>query len=115
MADKITRMGGGFIISNHTEYLNDGTQVDVECVDINLSGTLYDTSKLSLNNIDTLGGIPGQILMINEYGVLAWTDYPSQPDKELREKYPSLQISWDRVMEAMGEYEMVKKLVKDYD
>jgi len=113
MTDNIKRFGDGFISCKSTEYLNNGLAVEVETVDIDLSNTLC-ISKLSIDNIDTSMAIDGQVLAYNN-GKIEWTDVKSIPDRELREQYPSLQISWDRVMEAMNEYELVKKLVQDYD
>ncbi len=112
MTDTLRRWGEGLLADKHTEYLN-GSPVEVETIGVELS--MIATTKIGINSIDSSTALPGQVLTKNENGDVVWADPSVIPDKELREEYPSLQVSWDRVMEALQEYEMVKKLVQDYD
>lgn len=110
-----TIFGDGFNVTTFTEYLNNGAIIDMNTISVDLSYPMQPHFKLATNNIDTSNVKPGQILMIDDTGSAKWEDISVIPDKELRDEYPSLQISWDRVMEAIQEYELVKKLVQDYD
>lgn len=69
--------------------------------------------RIDPNSIAKNSPEKGQILMHDGTDVV-WCD-PLNPDIELREKYPELEVSWKRVLEAISEYELVKKLVDDYD
>ena len=56
----------------------------------------------------------GRILIYVGTADVIWSD-PVYSDNELREKYSELEVSWQRVLEAISEYELIKKLVDDYD
>jgi len=118
MNSRIQTFGEGLKGVTHTTYI-DGKPVDIDEISVDLSTTAgYISSKVSLNNIDTMSATAGQILRINESGCLEYAD-PSIAlligDEELRKEYPSLQIAHDKVVETVEEYELVKKLVQDYD
>lgn len=111
MTNKLIKTGEGLFSTINQEYI-DGEFVDVETIHVDLSAHM--STKILTRNLDTCYGVPGQVLMINEYGVVEWKSLPDM-DKELRERYSELEVSWQRVMEAFAEYELVKKLVDDYD
>ena len=114
MTIKIQKFGIGLKTETQQEYVS-GEWIDVDTINVDLSSLQYTPAKLSTSAIETYPGLPGQILMINDSGVAEWTDSAILNDKILREEYPSLQIAWNNVMEVLNEYEMVKKLVQDYD
>lgn len=116
MGNRMQKFGDGIRIDTQQEYIgNEWVDVDTINVDLNVDG--YAVGKLPITNIDTNMCIPGQILVAGNCGSLEWKN-PSEvfemEDRELREQYPSLEIAWKNVLEAIHEYEMVKKLVKDY-
>lgn len=59
---------------------------------------------------------PGDVLMINEQGHAIWTN-PTERfnDETLRDSYPALEDAWQKVLAALYEYELAKKLVQDHD
>ena len=83
----------------------------VQVMQLNLD--IY-SSSIEPKMMDTHMGLPGQVLGIDETGNACWQD-PFSSDKELREKYPVLEESWGTLLEALKEYELVKKLVQDHD
>ena len=120
MNSKIQKMGKGFQIETRQHYL-DSEWVDVETVDVDLRTMDYGhipIDKISTDNANHSPAEPGSILRVGEYGSLEWAS-PSQifadMDKELREKYSGLEIAWEKVLEAVHDYELVKKLVKDHE
>ena len=115
MKSRIQTFGPGLKTETHSTFL-DGEQVDVDEISVDLSvSSGYMRSKISLDNIDTSAALPGQILRFSDNYTMEWVDPATLSiDKELREEYPSLQIAWETMMEAMAEYDLVKKLVKDY-
>lgn len=119
MKSRIQTFGEGLKINTHTTFL-DGEQVDVDEISVDLSNTAgYMSSKIALNNLDAGMALPGQILrMSGDTYQLEWAD-PIEAlfsgDTELRKEYPGLQQAHDKVVESLEEYEMVKKLVQDYD
>jgi len=89
----------------------DGASITTFCAD-----TTIINAKLNIGSIDTSNAISGQVLTVNHDGDAVWAEPEfGSADKKLREKYPGLKTSWENVMEAIEEYEMVKKLVIDHD
>ena len=66
------------------------------------------------DQLNTLEARPGEVLMFSDNGRLEWKQ-PFDSDKELRNEYPALEEAWGILMEALSEYELVKKLVKDHE
>jgi len=89
----------------------------------NVAGQSVHVSEIGLDTfascidpqmIAAYSGNPGQVLGIDEAGNACWRN-PFDSDKELREKYPALEESWGVLMEALTEYQLVKKLVQDHN
>ena len=114
MSNKLQKFGEGLRVDSRSTYV-DGDMVDIDDVKVDLSNALCMSTKISLDVFDTDEAKPGDILMISGAGQPEWIDPLLLNDKILRDEYPSLQIAWDTVMEALHEYELVKKLVQDYD
>lgn len=104
---KIFREGPGIQFIKNREYW-DGEELDV--VEIGISTI---NAKINPWDIESTG-LSGDVLMINENNVVEWKK-PFDDDSKLREKYPALNDAWRTLMEALNEYEMAKKLVKDYE
>lgn len=115
MKSRVQTFGEGLKTTTRVAYLG-GKAVDIDEISVDLSPTAgLISSKISLDNIDTSDAQPGQVLMYTENYRMEWVNPSTIMDKEMREEYPSLQIAWETMMEAMAEYDLVKKLVKDYD
>ena len=116
MTAKIQKFGSGLRVDTESEYLA-GEWIDVDTVNVDFSNDTYSLGRISASNIESCTALPGQVLRANENGQTEWVD-PSElfmeNDKELREKYPSLEIAWENVLKAIHEYELVKKMVKDH-
>ena len=83
-------------------------------------GAEIRATRVSVDQIDPTRHIQtydapgkGYVLMTNDYGGLEWTK-PFDSDKELRDNYPALEEAWGTLMEALEEYQVVKKLVMDH-
>lgn len=119
MNNKIQKMGKGFITDTQQHYV-DGEWVDIETVNIDLNQIDYGKmpiDKISACNSDGSYPEEGSILRVNDFGAIEWAKPENifrSKDEELRSKYPGLEIAWKQVLEAIHEYEMVKKLVEDY-
>ena len=100
--------GPGLISTETTGYVN-GHPIKLVELRLDTYAEVIDPQM-----IGAYSGSPGQVLGINEMGKACWQD-PFNSDKELREKYPTLEDSWGTLMEALKEYELVKKLVQDHD
>ena len=112
----IISVGAGLKITNQQEWLNgqyfDSTKLEVDETVVRVD--TYNTGIIAPALIDTQDGKKGDVLIYDENGYAKW-GRPFEGDKELREEYPSLQEAWGVLMEALEEYEMVKKLVQDHD
>ena len=115
MTSRFQKFGDGIRVDTQSEYIgNDWVDIDTVNVDLSFG---YSLGKLPPTNIDTSTAMPGQVLAIGLGGTPEWknpSDIFAEEDRELREQYPSLEIAWKGVLEALHEYELVKKLVKDY-
>lgn len=100
--------GAGISISQRSESVS-GQIMQVSEIGLDTFATCIDPQMIAAYN-----GKPGQVLGIDEYGIACWKN-PFDSDKELREEYPALQESWGILMEALEEYQLVKKLVQDHD
>jgi hypothetical protein len=114
MKNKIQRYGVGIRVDEYDVTTDNGEETHTI---INLDPASIMDNSISASKIDLYSVPPNSIMMSDHQGNMIWKTqealFTSQ-DTELREKYPSLEISWKRVLEALHEYEMVKKLVKDY-
>lgn len=102
------KAGYGLISSETVSYYSGG-QIQILEIGLDTYSTVIDPKMIAAHS-----GLPGQVLGIDETGKACWQD-PFNSDKKLREQYPSLEESWDILMEALEEYQMVKKLVQDHD
>jgi len=100
--------GNGISITNRREFAA-GQPMQISEIGLDTFATVIDPQMIAAYN-----GKPGQVLGINEGGTACWKD-PFDSDKELRQQYPALEQSWGVLMEALSEYELVKKLVQDHD
>ena len=98
--------GRGITITNQSTWVNSH---QIEASEVSIS-----RGQIELDLISTIAADPGDVLTYNEFGYLEWTK-PFDSDAELRKEYPALEESWGTLMEALSEYELVKKLVKDHD
>lgn len=115
MTSRIQKFGDGLKVQEGYDTFC-GETVNVDTISVDLSS--YTSAKVAIDNIDSYEAKPGQILRVGQYGCLEYAD-PTIAlligDEELRNEYPSLQIAHDKVLESLEEYELVKKLVQDYD
>ncbi len=70
--------------------------------------------QIDLDQINHVNAQPGQVLMYDHDGNVKWKK-PFDDDSELCQKYPALEEAWGLLMEALEEYQMVKKLVQDHN
>lgn len=89
-----------------------------EVCELSLDG-IQDVSQYSMpfmSGMEQNIGNPGDFLTIGEDGQASWINpIEAITDKELRKEYPALEQAWGILMEALSEYQMVKKLVQDHD
>ena len=85
-----------------------------------VNGQYVNITELSVGEINptvhlTTYDAPGAgyVLMTDDFGGLNWAK-PFESDSELRAKYPALEEAWGILMEALNEYQMVKKLVMEH-
>lgn len=100
--------GPGLISQKSISYLN-GNQIEMVELRLDTCSMVIDPQMIAVAS-----GKPGQVLGIDNTGNVSWID-PFDNDKELREKYPSLEESWNILLAALEEYHLVKKLVEDHD
>lgn len=96
--------GRGLVSSEHIAWVNGqeikATEISMDTIDPYM--------------IDASIANPGDVLMRDEYGGLSWRK-PFDSDEQLRKEYPALEEAWGVLMQALEEYQMVKKLVMDHD
>ncbi len=98
--------GRGITITNQSTWV---INHQIEASEISIT-----TGQIGLDMIDSTMAQKGDILMYSEYGYLEWAK-PFDSDAELRREYPALEEAWGTLMEALSEYELVKKLVQDHE
>lgn len=109
----IFRSGQGIDFDEKTEWHN-GDEVSV--TEVSISRSMFGDGIQPWNLASTYCE-PGRVLTIDEFGNLEWkTPFnPFEGDLELQEKYPAVKDAWHTLLAAVNEYEVAKKLAKDYD
>ncbi len=102
------KAGYGLLGTETFSYYSGGS-IQILEIGLDINSTIIDPKMIAAHM-----GLPGQVLGIDDWGKACWQD-PFNSDKELREKYPPLEESWGTLLEALKEYELVKKLVQDHD
>lgn len=112
----IVKVGSGLTM-NQTKTWVEGEEITVS--EISLAGVPSDSQYTLAYSPSSIGyniGQPGDILTIDKSGNASWSN-PMEivSDRELRKEYPPLEDAWQLLMEALSEYQLVKKLVQDHD
>jgi hypothetical protein len=103
--------GFGLTAHKNSTYIG-GQEVTVTSLNVD---TISMKSMLNIDVLDSCGASSGQVLTIGSDGQPCWANPVDFLDTKLREEYPALQDSWNDLMAALEEYQMVKKLVMDHD
>lgn len=107
----MTIVNTGFgLLSHKTDHYIDGQHVSSVRLNVDIHQIIHGLTT-------ELNALPGQILTVDSNGNLEFKKIPNPivDDERLRTEYPSLQLAWEKLLESLSEYEMVKKLVKEHN
>lgn len=106
----MTIVNTGFgILAHKTEHYIDQQRISSILLSVDIRAIIQGL-MVELNSSDN------QVLVTDSLGNLRFKKIPDpvSDDEALRKEYPSLQLAWDKLLEAVSEYEVIKKLVQEH-